>query len=371
MDKNTLDNSFGKWISPINFSLFEEQVTSLKIDYYTKKLTAASFMKLLLFSQLTEVESLHALSDCVFDDSLQKAIGFESISISQLSRRINGINPDIFQLIFLDLVQQIHVNNGYAKHRMPLKIIDSSTLPLNLTNHRWAEFRKTKSGVKLHLRLVFMEKNTSYPDKVVLTNAKEHDRGQLEVLIDDKECMYVFDRGYIDYERFDRMTDEGYFFLSRLKNNAVIREIESFTIPADSAAITDQMVLIGTPQKRAENLFRVIEVKDSKGNLLRLVTNRFDLSSDEISEMYKSRWAIELFFKWLKQHVNIKKFYGQSEWAIHNQVFLALIVYCLNVLIQLETKSRTAILQISRWLRAAIWKPHYVWIRKVAESAVP
>ena len=140
---------------------------------------------------------------------------------------------------------------------------------------------------------------------------------------------------------------------------------------ADSAAITDQMVLIGTPQKRAENLFRVIEVKDSKGNLLRLVTNRFDLSSDEISEMYKSRWAIELFFKWLKQHVNIKKFYGQSEWAIHNQVFLALIVYCLNVLIQLETKSRTTILQISRWLRAAIWKPHYVWIRKVAESSVP
>lgn len=98
---------------------------------------------------------------------------------------------------------------------MPLKIIDSSTLPLNLTNYKWAEFRKTKSGVKLHLRLVFMEKGRSYPDKAVLTNAIEHDRGQLEIFIDDKECLYVFDRGCLYYERLDRMTDGGYFFVSR------------------------------------------------------------------------------------------------------------------------------------------------------------
>src|SRR5690625_6001095 len=83
---------------------------------------------------------------------------------------------------------------------MPLKIIDSSTLPLNLENHQWAEFRKTKSGVKLHLRLVFMDKGLSYPDQAVITNAKEHDRGQLEVLVDDQDCMYVFDRGYLRSE---------------------------------------------------------------------------------------------------------------------------------------------------------------------------
>lgn len=80
---------------------------------------------------------------------------------------------------------------------MPLKIIDSSTFPLNLTHHKWAKFRKTKADVKLHLRLVFMEKGESYPEKVVITMAKEHDRGQLEVMVDDKECMYVFDCGYL------------------------------------------------------------------------------------------------------------------------------------------------------------------------------
>ena len=114
---------------------------------------------------------------------------------------------------------------------MPLKIIDSSTLPLNLTNYKWAKFRKTKAGVKLHLRLVFMDKDTVYPEKAIITVAKEHDRNQLEVLVDDKEAMYVFDRGYVDYERFDRMTDDGYFFVSRLKKNAVIREVESFSLP--------------------------------------------------------------------------------------------------------------------------------------------
>lgn len=371
MDKITRKTSFGQWFSPINHQLFEENVKTMKLDYYTKKLTTESFLKLLLFAQLQEIESLHALGDCLFDDQLQKGIDLDSISISQLSRRLNGINPDLFQRLFLDLVSQIHAKTHYTKLVMPLKIIDSSTLPLNLTNHKWAKFRKTKAGVKLHLRLVFMEKGISYPEKAVMTTAKEHDRGQLEIMVDDKECMYVFDRGYLDYERFDRMTDDSYFFLSRLRKNAVIRNVYDFKLPKDTAVLSDQMVLIGTTQNRAENYFRLLKVIDSKGNELHLITNRFDLSAEEISEMYKSRWAIELFFKWIKQHLSIQKFYGQSEWAIQNQVFIALIVFCLHVLVQIETRSKRKTLQISRYLRAALWKPANVWLRKIEGKAIP
>lgn len=115
----------------------------------------------------------------------------------------------------------------------------------------------------------------------------------------------------------------------------------------------------------------LLKVKDSKGNELQLITNRFDLEPDEISDMYKSRWTIELFFKWMKQHLNIKKFYGQSEWAIHNQVFIALIVYCLHVLAQLHTQSIRKTLQISRYLKASIWKPAHIWIRKIKGQTVP
>ena len=368
MDKNTLLSSFGKWVSPINIQQLSKQVEDLKQDYYTKKLTTEAYIKLFLFAQLYELESLHAISDALLDEDLQKALGFESISASQLSRKTNELEPEILSTLFLDLVTKIQ-GHHQGKRDMPLKIIDSSTIPLNLTNYKWAKFRKTKAGVKLHLRLVFMDQENVYPEKAIITTAKEHDRNQLEVLVDDKEAMYVFDRGYVDYERFDRMTDDGYFFVSRLKKNAVIREVESFSLPDDSAVISDKMVYIGTTQNRAENLFRLLEVEDTKGNILRLITNRFDLNAEEISEIYRSRWAIELFFKWLKQHVEIKHFYGMSETAIQNQIYLALITYCLHVLIQLETKSRKPLLRISRWLKATIWKPAYIWIRRFKPKA--
>ena len=374
MDKFTRKTSFEQWFLPISSTKIEELVESYQLNYYTKKLHLTSFLKLLLFAQLNETESLRAISDTLFSNGLQKATNLESISFSQLGRRLNQVPTHVFQQIFLDLVAQIHGKTHFEKRRKtttPLKIIDSSTLPLNLNNHRWAEFRKTKSGIKLHLRLVFLEKGCSYPDKAVLTNAVEHDRGQLEVLIDDKECMYVFDRGYLDYERFDRMTDEGFFFVSRLRKNAVTRVLEPFKLPEVSTILSDEMILIGTTQNRAENTFRLIKVLDSKGKELQLITNRFDLSADEIADLYKSRWAIELFFKWMKQHLNIKKFYGQSEQAVHNQVYIAMIVYCLNVLAQLNTNSSRTYLQISRYLKADPWKPARIWIRKIEGKAVP
>ena len=148
MDKITRKTSFGQWFSPINMKLFNEQVKTKKLDYYTKKLTTDSLLKLLLFAQLQEVESLHALGDSLFDQELQKGIDLESISVSQLSRRINRLNPDLFQRLFLDLVGQIHAKTHYTKLVMPLKIIDSSTLPLNLTNHRWAKFGSLTLKIK-------------------------------------------------------------------------------------------------------------------------------------------------------------------------------------------------------------------------------
>src|SRR5699024_8440907 len=203
------------------------------------------------------------------------------------------------------------------------------------------------------------------------TTAKTHDRNQLEVMVDDKTCMYVFDRGSLDYKRFDRMADDGCFFLSRLRKNAAIRVAEDFKISEGTHVISDQMVWIGTPQNRGENVFRLLKVPDFKGNTLHLINNRFDLSAEDISEMYRSRWAIELFFKWIKQHLSIKKFYGQSEWAVQNQVFIALIVFSLHVLVQLETDSRRRLLQISRYLRAALWKPARIWLRKIKGKSVP
>src|SRR5690625_3173705 len=320
MDKNTPKTSFSKWTAPINVKKLLAQVNNLEQDKYTKKLTTEAYIKLMLYAQLHETEGLEAISDALLNADFQREVGFKSISASQLSRKNNEIDPSILARLDMDLMYQIRSYHGNALKSLPLTIIDSGTLPLNLTHCKWAKFRQTKAGVKLHLRLVFMDKNTVYPDKAVITPAKEHDRNQLEVLVDDKEAMYMFDRGYVDDERFDRITDEGYFFVSRLKKNAVTRVIHSFELPDDTPVFRDDMIYIGTPQNRAENVFRLIEVDDTKGNVLRLITNRFNLSADKISDIYRSHWAIELFFKWLKQHVEIKHFYGMIENAIQKSI---------------------------------------------------
>src|SRR5699024_1756322 len=165
MDKNTRKTSFSKWIAPINLKKLFNQVNNLDQDRYTKKLTTEAYIKLMLYAQLHETEGLQALSDALLDVDFQKAVGFESISASQLSRKNNEIDPAILADLFLDLVYQIRGYHNKAYRHLPLKIIDSSTLPLNLTHYKWAKFRKTKAGVKLHLRLVFMDKDTVYPDK--------------------------------------------------------------------------------------------------------------------------------------------------------------------------------------------------------------
>jgi IS4 transposase len=180
-----------------------------------------------------------------------------------------------------------------------------------LQKYKWATFRKTKAGIKIHLRLVFANKEDVYPEKITLTCAKSNDRTQMDSLIDEIGAMYVFDRGYVDYGKFDEYTDKGIFFASRLKDNAEIRHLSAFKIPTESSVLSDSMILLGTPQKRVDNVLRLIETLDSEGNRIRIITNRFDLEADELSDIYRWRWQIELFFKWMKQHVKIKTFYNE------------------------------------------------------------
>ncbi|MED1656841.1 IS4 family transposase [Brevibacillus agri] len=234
-----------------------------------------------------------------------------------------------------------------------------------MQKYKWATFRKTKAGIKIHLRLVFANQEDVYPDKISLTYAKSNDRTQMESLIDEIGAMYVFDRGYVDYEKFDEYTDKGIFFASRLKDNAEVRHLHTFQLPPESSVLSDSMILLGTPQKRVDNVLRLIETLDSKGNRIRIITNRFDLEADELSDIYRWRWQIELFFKWMKQHVKIKNFYGTSDNAVRNQVFLALIAYCLLLLVKLGKNGPHSLLQISRWLKVFLWQTFEQWFGRM------
>ncbi|MED4570968.1 IS4 family transposase [Brevibacillus agri] len=366
MDKNTLFSSFGKWIAPINIVNFQQRIDETDQDKYVKKLTTKAYLLLFLHAQLQQREGLRAIADDVLSKEFQQELGLSSISPSQLSRKNNQVEPALLEEIFVDLVQQIQSVSGNTHSlRKDIKIIDSTTIGLCLQKYKWATFRKTKAGIKIHLRLVFANQEDVYPDKISLTYAKSNDRTQMESLIDEIGAMYVFDRGYVDYEKFDEYTDKGIFFASRLKDNAEVRHLHTFQLPPESTVLSDSMILLGTPQKRVDNVLRLIETLDSKGNRIRIITNRFDLEADELSDIYRWRWQIELFFKWLKQHVKIKTFYGTSDNAVRNQVFLALITYCLLLLVKRERNSQHSLLQISRWLKVFLWQTFEQWIGRM------
>ncbi|MED3501748.1 IS4 family transposase, partial [Brevibacillus agri] len=359
-------SSFGKYISPINIVKFQQRIDETDQDKYVKKLTTKAYLLLFLHAQLQQREGLRAIADDVLSKKFQRELGLSSISPAQLSRKNNRVDPALLEEIFVDLVGQIqrHSGNTYSL-RKDMKIIDSTTIGLCLQKYKWATFRKTKAGIKLHLRLVFADQGDVYPEKITITGAKSNDRTQMESLIDEIGMMYVFDRGYVDYEKFDEYTDKGIFFASRLKDNAEIRHLYEFKIPLESSVLSDSMILLGTPQKRVDNVLRLIETLDSKGNLIRIITNRFDLEAEELSDIYRWRWQIELFFKWIKQHVKIKNFYGTSENAVRNQVLLALIAYCLLLLVKLEQNSQHSLLQIRRWLKVFLWQTFEQWIGRM------
>jgi IS4 transposase len=150
----------------------------------------------------------------------------------------------------------------------------------------------------------------------------------------------------------------------------VVRLVESFTLPENSQVLSDEMVYIGTPQKRMENVLRLIHTEDSEGNPVAILTNRFDLTAEELGQIYRERWAIETFFKWMKQHVCIKSFYGTSEQAVMNQVWIALIAFCLLVLVKMETCTKRSLLELYRWLNTLLWESAETWFQRINRKPV-
>jgi IS4 transposase len=368
MDKDTTLSSFGKYIEPLNRLKLQEKIDQSHHDKYAKKLTTKAYIMLFLHAHLQKREGLRAIADDLLQEEFQQEVGLESISAAQLSRKHKQVNPALLAGIFQDLVAELHGRTQSTTYfKRNVKVIDSTTVSLCLQKYNWATFRQTKAGIKVHLRLVFANQDDVYPDKIALTTAKPSDRSQMDQLIDEEGATYVFDRGYLDYKRFDEFCSKNIHFVTRLREDAVYYLLETKTSSQENI-LSDSVVLLGSGQKQMKHPLRVVEVLDSQGKLIRIVTNRWDLSVEEISDLYRARWSIELFFKWIKQHVRIKTFYGTSQNAVWNQVYLALIAYCLLLLVKLETKTGRSLLEISRWLLALMWKQSETWIQRILKK---
>jgi len=341
MDKNTIKSTISELLKLIDEQTFLKLSPLINLDKYTKKLTTYKFFQLMVIAQLYDTDSLTRISKQTKDKKeIQKQVGFHSISTSQLSRKLSQIPPKLFEKVFRHLAMkvqsQLTCQSPFVRDITRLHVIDSSTMSMSLSQYPWATFRKTKAGVRLHLRVV-VTKELTIPDKGVLLPATHSDRSQMNELIDiDLDAIYLFDRGYNDYKEFDKLCDTGQRFITRLKKNAEIEVLCEQMPDPENLIFKDQEVFLGNTVADTKMTYslRLIETEDSEGNRVTILTNCFGLTAKEIGDLYRYRWKIETFFKWMKQHLKIKTFYGKSQNAVFNQIWIALITYCLNVLIK-------------------------------------
>jgi IS4 transposase len=367
--KDTINSTFFLLFEPIFIEDFIQYLNDTRVDKYTKKLKTIQLIELIANAQLNQQQGLRDISNSCNNDEFSQEIQLESISASQLSRRLREMKPGIVQELFKKVIAQIGVKLGSRNLEQGsgnFYIIDSSTISLCLSKYPWAEFRKTKSGIKLHLRLQFFNGNI-LPDHAIITPAKRADKTQMDdIVVTEKDALNVFDRGYLDYKRFDYYCENNIRFISRLKNNALVEVVEECDVKAESNLKKDQIVYLGKDGvSKMEHPVRLIEVEDTEGKPVIIITNDFNLSAGEIGDIYRYRWKIELFFKWLKQHFHVKHFYGLSKQAVENQLFISLITYCLLMLLKLKTNFKGSLLTIKRLVNTCLLEPFSMFLKKL------
>jgi len=212
--------------------------------------------------------------------------------------------------------------------------LDSTTIDLCLSLFPWAQFRKRKGAIKLH---TLLDLRGSIPTFIKVTNGLVHDVNILDELIPEAGCFYIMDRGYLDFDHLYTLNMFHAFFIIRAKSNLQYRRVYSQPVDKSIGLKCDQTIFltgINSSKYYPEKLRRVRFYDSGNKNYLTFLSNNFILSPLTIAQLYKCRWQIELFFKWIKQHLRIKSFYGTSENAVKTQIWIAISVYVLVAIIQ-------------------------------------
>jgi len=360
MDKDITILTFSKVFQAFPYEEFLQIVINSKCDRYVKKSKTLKLLYLMVIAQLCGLKSLHAIADLVKNDKrVRELLHLNSISASTLSRRLRHIKHRVWEETFTALKTEIWKrakNRNPGDSRYQLNIIDASTITLCLERFLWADFRKTKSGIKLHQRILVHNGDT-YPDCAVLTTARRADKTIMdELIVLSENVLNVFDRGYIDYAKWDDYCQKKVRFVSRLKSNAMIRVLKEIST-TKAEGLKERIVLLGKPNiNQMVHPVRLIETQDQQGNQVVIVTNDLTLPATEIGDIYRLRWQIEIFFKWIKQHLIVKQFYGTSPNAVYGQIWIALIAYCLLQDVKQQLPKKHTLLEVLRAIRIFLYE---------------
>ena len=242
------------------------------------------------------------------------------------------------------------------RFKNPLYSLDASTIDLCLSVFPWASFRSTKGAIKLHVGL---NHDGYLPEFVTITEGKTSDVEMVRTLTFPSGSIVVVDRGYNDYDWYNQLTEKGIFFVTRLKANAQYRVINRQPVLKNKGLTSDQTIRLTSIQaaKKCPSRLRRVGYRDiDTGKHYIFLTNNFKLAARTIADIYKARWQVELFFKWIKQNLKIKSFIGTSKNAVMTQIWIAMCVYLLLAFIKFQSKMNKTMQQILRLLQLNLFE---------------
>jgi len=331
---------FAQLMDFLPWTIFARIVERYGGDRYVKSLRCTEHFRVMAFAQLTYRESLRDIEACLSAQASKLYhMGFrEPIRRSTLSDANEARDWRIYADFAQVLIRQ--ARKLYAADSFGVELadtvyaLDSTTIDLCLSVFPWAPFRATKAAVKMH---TLLDLRGAIPSFLHISDGKLHDVNVLDLLIPEAGAIYVMDRGYLDFERLHVLHQAGAFFVTRAKSNLDARRLYSAPTDRASGIICDQTIALNGYYSRQHypDHLRRIRLRDSESiRTLVFLSNQFALPAITICALYKARWHVELFFKWVKQHLRIKRFYGTSENAVKSQIWIAVSVYVLVAIVK-------------------------------------
>lgn len=337
---NTGKTLFAQLMDFLPWTTFTRIVERYDGDRRVRTLSCAEQYRAMAFAQLAYRESLRDIEICLsVHASKLYHMGFrQPVRRSTLADANEVRDWRIYAEVAQRLIAQ--ARKLYADEDLGLELtntvyaLDSTTIDLCLSVFPWAHFRKTKAAVKMH---TLLDLRGSIPSFIHISDGKMHDVHALDMLMPEAGAIYVMDRGYIDFSRLHVLHQTGAFFVTRAKSNMDFHRVYSAPTDRATGIICDQTISLDgnfTSRSYPEHLRRIRFKDPETSKTLVFITNQFALSAAAICALYKSRWQVELFFKWIKQHLRIKQFYGTSENAVKTQIWIAVSVYVLVAIVK-------------------------------------
>ena len=353
---------FAQVMEFIPWSSFSRIVKRYQGDAGVRSLSAAEHFRVMAFAQLTWRESLRDIEASLgANPSKLYGMGFRSlIKKSTLAdaneRRDWRIWADL-AVVLIRRARKIYIEEDLGLDlKNTVYALDSSTIDLCMSLFPWALFRSTKSAVKIH---TLLDLRGAIPAFIYLSDGKTHDTKVLDMLVFEPGAFYVMDRGYMDFKRLYRLHQAGAFFVTRAKNNLQARRVYSAPTDRDTGVIADQRVTLEgfyAIQDYPEHIRRIRFADPTTGQTLIFLTNNTSLPATTIAALYKNRWQVELFFKWIKQHLRIKHFLGTSENAVKTQIWSAVCTYVLIAIIKKELQLNASLYTCLQILSVCIFE---------------